>query len=97
MILLTERATEQKKEMLQTYACQSWWSMDTAQPTGTEGKSTTELLKEIQKNKEDTEHAQAPKKKKKEKKKANGEWTGDERSTLYQANTSELRKHCIVG
>ena len=47
-------------------------SMDTAQPTGTEGKSTTELLKEIPKNKEDTEHAQAPKKKKRKRKKPTG-------------------------
>ena len=38
-------------------------SMDITQPTGTEDKSTTGLLKEIPKNKEDTEHAQAPKKK----------------------------------
>ena len=45
-------------------------SVDTTQPTGTEGKSTTDLLKEIKKNKEDWEHVQAPEKKKRKRKKS---------------------------
>ena len=44
-------------------------SMDTTQSTGTEGKSTTELLKEIPPKREDKEHSQTPKKKKRKRKK----------------------------
>ena len=44
-------------------------SMDTTQPTGTEGKATTELLNEISKYEEDREQAQAPQKKTRKRKK----------------------------